>query len=770
MMRKSFRLRTAKESVGLKDSHKHIHTRTAQRKFASNVQTPYAEQSRDTDSDNNGEEDGESNNLIGQPHVQSAEPSNQNPQAKDFISFLCMRGLSHMPTRLEAFANPSNNVKIPNDEFDTNTTDDENCQNPDDPICKKQRVEEIDVELDENATLSQIQQQQQQQQEQQKQQQQQEQQKQQGNQQQQPQPKQQQQPQPEQQQQQQQQQQQCSPHSEDKQSPKAALTHVIPINPSIAEFSDFFPFVESVFSAENNKGISVVQPDSEWKCLSYVQEDLKFEVETCHVHRLKHSDAVNFTTLQCLKRCFEKHGKSSGGGEFKIPTIGLCEVDLPYLMDIVRDFGGADSVNSDQSWKELAELLHIPRIMSRRAIQLEKIYMQYILPYVLLPDSEKLKIQSSVKSYGSRNPVDKFATNSKKVTIEGFHRMSCNASSFYKVQNTTAKLIEGAFWTAIDKGDRHVASYSGKLDLLESPQAYRNSKAKVPWKISTLYHHEKSALRSVGKIANVSVPFLLTESVFATNGEWEQDSHGFYTLSYLHAGSDKIWYVIDSKTVLESNFGKILEDAQSKNSVVTPSYFVEKGVNVKRCAQKEGQYVIVEPGSFRITVSTGYSLSEVVSFAPLCWFQTFNGYKFFKSDGMIETRMLIGHANEAIKTEGRCIQQKQTLVSSLRDLITMITDAQQKLEKAGITNFKYSNGKTLSRDVVYCEECDVECYVVTLTIPDEGTANDDVEAYCVTHAVKLKRSWRNECIALFVLSPNKISQLISRIEGLPGKN
>ena len=694
-MRKRFRLRTAKESIGLKDSQKHIHTRTAQRKFASNVQTPFSE-SRSSSS--SGET--ERNDLIGQSPSPSSPSANQIiPKTEDFISFLCTRDLAHVPLHLEVFANPSN-VEIPADEIEI-IAGDAQCQIPaeEEPECKKTRTEE-EIESE-------------------------------------------------------------TPHL----SPTTTtLTHVNALNPSIEEMSDFFPFIESVFSKEednhhsDNKGMALVQPENDWKCLSYVQENLKFEVETFHVHRLKRPNCANFTMLQCLKKSFEKN-ESGGGGDFKIPSIGFCEVDLPYLTDVVRNFGGADSVNSDQSWKELAEQLHIPKSVSRRAIQLEKIYMQYILPYELLSDGEKTKIQTSVtKSISSsKNRVDKFTTSAKKVHIEAFHRMSCNAASCYQVpQGSTTDLIEAIFWDSVNKGDRHVASYAGTLDLLANPQSYQSSKAKVAWKMPTLYQHEKSALRSLGKVSNVSSPFLLAESVFATNGEWELGRHGFHTLSYLHAGSEKVWYTIDSSS--NPDFVKILDESQSRNSFVTPTELITKGVNVKRCIQREGQFVIVEPGSFRFTLTTGYSLSEVVSFAPMVWFQTMNGFDFH-SDRMVETKMLIAHANEAVKTVGRCCcQDKHALLSSsLNNLKANIVNSQEKLEKAGITTFKYAKNAS-TRDVLFCEECDSECYVLDVTISDTD------EAYCLPHAVKLKRSWRNDSIATFIISPNKLSQLVSRIE------
>ena len=84
----------------MKDSHKHVHTRTAQRKFASNVHTPFENQVQPIDTES-------------VPEILDQTP----PKTEDFINFLCTRDLSYLPKDLEIFANPSNAV-IPDEEMD----------------------------------------------------------------------------------------------------------------------------------------------------------------------------------------------------------------------------------------------------------------------------------------------------------------------------------------------------------------------------------------------------------------------------------------------------------------------------------------------------------------------------------------------------------------------------------------------------------------------------------------------------------------------------
>jgi ARID/BRIGHT DNA binding domain. len=353
-MRKSLRLKTAKETVvDIKDLQKQIITRTAQRKFAVNVST--------------------SSDL--KEELNQTRYSNDIPETKDFIKFLCLRDSSHLPSNLETFTNPptsNNENSIIFEEQNLQCT--EKTLDMYAPNCKKKRID-------------------------------------------------------------------CSA----KQLSVQEITNITTDEPSTEDLVDFFHYIENSCKSS----IVCIKPSSEWKSVSYIQESLQFAVETSHVHRLKYSDCKSFLTLQCLRRCFEKDGLS----KMKMPCIGLCEVDLPHLMEVVASFGGVDSVNSDQNWRALAEQLNIPKSASRRGTQLEKIYMKYILPYILLPETERARIILSVKNE-TKSEVSKCFISSKRVCLETFHRMACNASYYYG-DYQTAKEIEEQFWEIVHQGDRY---------------------------------------------------------------------------------------------------------------------------------------------------------------------------------------------------------------------------------------------------------------------------------------------------------------------------
>ena len=352
-MRKSLRLKTAKESVaGIKDLQKQIFTRTAQRKFAINVSsTPELKE------------------------LSYSHCSDCVPETKDFINFLCLRDSSHLPSNLENFTNPpaSNNensiimdekkLAITREALDVFASD-----------CKKRRIERID-----NEQLS-----------------------------------------------------------------VQDVTNIIAFEPPTEDLADFFIYIQNLCKFS----LVCIKPSSDWKALSYIQESLQFELKTSHVHRLKFPNCKSFLTLQCLRKCFEKGGLS----KMKIPCIGLCEVDLPHLMEVVASFGGVDSVNSDQSWRALAEQLNIPKSASRRATQLEDIYMEYILPYVLLPEEEQASIMKLVENE-AKSQLSKNYIYNKRVCLETFHRMSCNAN-FYYGRDSTAYEIEEQFWEIVIEGNR----------------------------------------------------------------------------------------------------------------------------------------------------------------------------------------------------------------------------------------------------------------------------------------------------------------------------
>ena len=371
-MRKGLRLKTTKESAAnLKDFRKQIVTRTAQRKFAGNVQISSGVNIRE-----------------------SSQVTTMTPKTEDFLNFLCVRDAPHLPAELECFADP---VYVNNPIHDEifRRDDVESNIGIEEPTAKR-RCFDVDSSVDngENAKDTSV--------------------------------------------------------PKDHKS-KPEMKTVTLLQPSDDKLKDFFQFMEATLK-ERPQHLIHLKPSPNWKCPSYVQNGLEIEVKTLHLHRLKKPTCENFMKLQCIRKQLEKDGVTMKD----LPRLGLCEVDLPHLMDVVNSFGGVDSVNSDQNWRALADQLRIPKSASRRVSQLEKIYLKYILPYDLLPSSEKIKLEESVKKDQLElREIDKFSMSKKPMTLENFHRMACNALFYYcGEEDTDSKKMEIHFWKMVNEGSR----------------------------------------------------------------------------------------------------------------------------------------------------------------------------------------------------------------------------------------------------------------------------------------------------------------------------
>ena len=248
---------------------------------------------------------------------------------------------------------------------------------------------------------------------------------------------------------------------------------------------------------------------------------------------------------------------------------------------------------------------------------------------------------------------------------------------------------------------------------------------------------------------------MIAESIFSFCG-WAKDDHGFHTLAYLHAGCDKIWYVIPQPIL--SKYITLIRQSVDENTFITPSELQRQGCPIYRCVQKEGQYVIIEPGCFYFTISTGYCLSEEVKFAPLNWFQSLNEFNF-ERDACIEVRMLLNYALDCL-TKGKCTY-KHIIVQKLKALNCFITNSLNKISTIGIKKIKYT--KNCFQEFKECCYCKGKCRVFIMTV------EKNKQTLCLDHAIQIMKSSPSQediPYAIVLASPSKISQFIERLNKL----
>ena len=258
-----------------------------------------------------------------------------------------------------------------------------------------------------------------------------------------------------------------------------------------------------------------------------------------------------------------------------------------------------------------------------------------------------------------------------------------------------------------------------------------------------------------------SVPWLTVESVFSLY-KWKQDEHQFFTLSYLHAGCDKFWYVIPA--TLSRKAHRLIEVAEKEKRFLTPEDMLGEDIDVLCCVQKEGQYVIVEPGSYYCTLSTGYSLSESVKFAPMDWFKKLENMEI-KLNDYVKIRMVLNYISELTKSNK--YMKKDVLIRKLDTINLLLSNSLSRLQDAGVTNVRYL--KSMPKEADICYTCDASCYLVSVTFEEDedDDSNKEYDIFCLDHALGLIESKKFKCTdakAYVFLTTNKVNQLISKLK------
>lgn len=523
-------------------------------------------------------------------------------------------------------------------------------------------------------------------------------------------------------------------------------------HPGCEELKDFFSLVFKL--AQSHEMAYLISPPNDWKTSSFIQDDLKFYVKTKHVHRLQVSSSESFIALHCIKKQLENDSVTKFSA---IPQLGLCEMDLPLLLETVKMFGGVDAVNSDQNWKLVADHISIPKTASRRVSRLEDIYLKYILPYDLLPDKEKDDIRQLVEAnldILSKTPYE--SVSDKQVSLVTFHRMACNCQTMYWKQNASVEETEKQFWEFVSKGSRHVAAVSGEIDLAANPQSFRPTKSKGFLCLQDIYMKPESAFKCMGKIPRVSVPVLYVESVFWTS-DWRKEKHGFHMLSYMHSGADKIWYIIaeESKPLFE-------EITVGKSRLNNPKTFIAAGCNVARFVQTEGQYVVIKPGCYYCTISTGYSCSETVSFASHHWFASpfFLSYKPSLKEHVV-TKMTLNNAVEEVK-KCQC-PHYENFIPKLQEMCSLLEGHLQTFSTKGVKEVSCLKGK--SAVLRTCRFCGEECFLLSARVHK----NDD--CLCVKHALEMLERKKLQAVDVsleVVFTVDGLKNLVRKLQDKPG--
>ena len=119
-------------------------------------------------------------------------------------------------------------------------------------------------------------------------------------------------------------------------------------------------------------------------------------------------------------------------------------------------------------------------------------------------------------------------------------------------------------------------------------------------------------------------PFLYVGELWATFPLHIEDGD-LWSVSFLHWGKPKIWYVIPAShyLALEEKIKCLFKDSEEycrnflrhKRTLVSPTFLKEAGIPFEIFVQMAGEYIIIPPRCYHFGFSAGYNVSEATNFA-----------------------------------------------------------------------------------------------------------------------------------------------------------
>lgn len=194
----------------------------------------------------------------------------------------------------------------------------------------------------------------------------------------------------------------------------------------------------------------------------------------------------------------------------------------------------------------------------------------------------------------------------------------------------SGKVIEHDFWRLKTSPDEEaIIEFGDNLSTEEYgsgfPKSYHRTDVpeikeyfRSPWNLHNLARLENSVLHHV-KEAGLHIPVVDVGMCFTTHG-WIQAPHWLYSVSYLHWGEARTWYVVpgDSAETFESF---ILNQTPPVPSAVTPEKLWGTEFPVYRLEQKATEFVIMFPRAYQLNFSHGFNFAECVLYAPPDWIE-----------------------------------------------------------------------------------------------------------------------------------------------------
>ena len=547
-----------------------------------------------------------------------------------------------------------------------------------------------------------------------------------------------------------------------------SLDNVPVFTPTDVEFKNPFKYIESIKSKAEPFGICLIVPPKVWTPDYCLSEEIRFTTKLQRIHCLGETYPAAEEELAAIKKHLEQQNILLTA----MPQISGCELDLPFMSKVVGEFGGLQQVIDQRKWMKVADKLRIPKTAADRLTKLEHIYCKYLLSYDLLSQEEKTKLRRAVLEERNKKPCGEYMAKGRSMSLANFQRNAKNINEYYMKHGSN---VEDVFWEMVEDDQRYVVVHRAELDGTAFPTSKFKPFCKSKWNLNVLPKAPGSLVRDLPDVEGVTSPMVKVEMVLSAD-TWHTTPHDFYSLEFLHQGESKIWYSIPTGSkdsfmeVMKTKLNGELDDM--KDRMIPHSSLAKSGISVYRVVQETGQFIVKFPGAYHSSLSTGFTVSEFVSFAPLSHLSQIKT-TFQASDLKSEVDYLFSWESlivSSVKEELRRNSNEETLnilIPELEELREFETRLKDELATFGVVEKpesenspeKKSRGRRIdSGEIENCDECSRFCFPSAVM---DGSDN----ALCLYHGLeRLRQGGSSDLTIASHVSLSDLNNLVEEAE------
>ena len=142
-------------------------------------------------------------------------------------------------------------------------------------------------------------------------------------------------------------------------------------------------------------------------------------------------------------------------------------------------------------------------------------------------------------------------------------------------------------------------------------------------------------------IRGVTQPYLYV-GVWRSLFGWHKEDLDLYSINYLHAGAQKVWYTVD----LDSNddfeqlardnfkdcFKECSEFLRHKTTLIDPAILLQNGIKLHKAHQGPREFVIARAKAYHAGFNAGFNIAEAVNFALPAWIEVGKNVSYCKCE------------------------------------------------------------------------------------------------------------------------------------------